>query len=213
MLLANVKTELPNEYVFTGSHVHELPEWALTVLDPWDSHGLELIEVGGQVKCDPSINSILAAAAVTPTEALVVFNGKTIRAPIAQINPAVVELACNEKGCVLIPKDKNPFNDLVVNSDGQVSYLHFDGEKVSSHKIEILEVGGTAKVDPSVHPILAAAAVSPTEALVQFNGKTMRAPIAQINVAVVELACSEKGCVLIPRDKNPFNDLEVSANG
>ena len=78
----------------------------------------------------------------------------------------------------MIPKDKNPFNDLVVKSDGQVSYQHFDGEKVSSHKIELIEVGGTAQCDPSVHPILAAAAVSPTEALVQFNGKTMKAPIA-----------------------------------
>ena len=41
---------------------------------------------------------------------------------------------------------------------------------MSTHGIELNEVGGNVEVAPYVDPELAAAAVSPTEAIIQFDG-------------------------------------------
>ena len=61
---------------------------------------------------NPGTDAELAAAAITPTKALIQHNGETIVAPMEDIDPERVELACNDDGCVLIPDDNNPYNDV-----------------------------------------------------------------------------------------------------
>ena len=56
----------------------------------------------------------LAAAAVSPTEAVIQIDGRSIIAPIDQIDPDKLELACGLGGCALIPDDGNPHNDIIV---------------------------------------------------------------------------------------------------
>jgi len=41
------------------------------------------------------------------------YEGQTIIAPIVNIDTDKVELACNDDGCVLIPDDGNPLNDVI----------------------------------------------------------------------------------------------------
>ena len=78
---------------------------------------------------------------------------------------------------------------------------------ISSHGYPLNEVGGNIYVDPRIHPEIAAAAVSPTEAVLQRDGKTTIAPMKDINTDATELACNLDGCVLIPDDNNPHNDI------
>lgn len=62
----------------------------------------------------PGTDAELAAAAVSPTEAVIQVDGESIIAPIAHIDPDKVELACDDTGCALIPDDGNPYNDIIV---------------------------------------------------------------------------------------------------
>mmetsp|Transcript_15720 Transcript_15720/g.18664 ORF Transcript_15720/g.18664 Transcript_15720/m.18664 type:complete len:124 (+) Transcript_15720:1129-1500(+) len=77
---------------------------------------MELNMVGGNVVVDPSINAELAAAAVSQDEAVIQHNGESFIAPISEIDPDAVELACDDHGCALIPDDGNPYNDIIVES-------------------------------------------------------------------------------------------------
>ena len=43
---------------------------------------------------------------------MIVIDGKAFDAPMTEINPDMVELACSPKGCALIPRDDNPLNDV-----------------------------------------------------------------------------------------------------
>ena len=63
--------------------------------------------------------------------------------------------------------------------------------------------------DAQVDPEIAAAAVSPYESVVQVDGKSHVVDMDAIDPDKVELACNEDGCVLIPDDSNPYNDLQV----
>ena len=80
---------------------------------PQSTHGFALNEVGGNVQVAPCVDAEIAAAAVSPTEAVVQYEGQTIIAPIMNIDADMVELACNDDGCVLIPDDGNPHNDVI----------------------------------------------------------------------------------------------------
>ncbi len=94
------------------------------------SHGIVLNLVGGHVQVHPSIDPMIAAAAVSQTEAVIQFNGESILAPIDQIDPVTVELCCNDDGCCLIPNDGNPHNDIILQpytascADGGCSLDH-----------------------------------------------------------------------------------------
>ena len=65
------------------------------------------------------------------------------------------------------------------------------------------------KVDPSLNPELAAAAVNQDEAVIVHEGQAFLAPINAIDPEAVELACNEEGCALIKDDGNPDNDIHV----
>ena len=67
--------------------------------------------------------------------------------------------------------------------------------------------GGNVETYGDVHPELAAAAVSPHEAVIQVDGETIIAPLSSIDPSKVELACDDTGCTLIPDDGNPHNDI------
>ena len=71
----------------------------------------------------------------------------------------------------------------------------------------LYQTGGHVEVDPNVHPELAAAAVSQTEAVIQNDGKSYIVPMDQINPDKVELACDMTGCALIEDDGDPTNDI------
>ena len=79
----------------------------------------------------------------------------------------------------------------------------------STHGIDLVRVGGHISVDPSIDAKLAAAAISPTECVIQVNGEAIVAKFDQVDTSKVELVCNDKGCALIPNDDNPFNDLIV----
>lgn len=82
------------------------------------THGYALNVVGGHIDdLHPDVDKELAAAAVSQTEAVLQHNGESFLAPLAHIDPDKVELACNMKGCALIPDDGNPFNDVVVDEE------------------------------------------------------------------------------------------------
>jgi len=84
---------------------------------PQSTHGFALNVVGGNVPVSPYVNPELAAAAVSSTEAVLQHDGQTFILPIDEIDADKVELACDDDGCVLIPDDGNPHNDLIaVNS-------------------------------------------------------------------------------------------------
>lgn len=140
----------------------------------------------------------LAAAAINPHEAIIQIDGRTIKAPFEGIDVDKVELACNDEGCVLIHDDGNPYNDIILpNSDGVKS----------SHGFELNKTTGGLKNLKHVDPEIASAAINPHEAIIQIDGKTRTVPIHQIDVDKVELACDDDGCVLIPDDGNPYNDI------
>ena len=73
----------------------------------------------------------------------------------------------------------------------------------STHGYPLNEVGGHVPVMPGTEPELAAAAITPTEVVVQQDGRTYVAPIDKIDPDKVELACNLDGCALIPDDRNP----------
>ena len=76
--------------------------------------------------------------------------------------------------------------------------------------MKLYRTGGHVKAaDPYTDPELAAAAVTPHEAVIQLNGESHVVAMHKINVDKVELACDKKGCALIPDDGNPHNDIHV----
>ena len=77
---------------------------------------MELNMVGGHADVASGTAQELAAAAVSSTEAVIQHDGQSFVAPIDQIDPDAVELACNDEGCALIPDDGNPYNDIVLES-------------------------------------------------------------------------------------------------
>ena len=196
----------------------------------------------------PDVHPEIAAAAVSPTEAVIQYNGESIIAPIDHIDPSMTELACNDDGCALIPDDGNPHNDVIVQSPDAHYYDHMNGGSIndgivdpnmhgdmhfddghfhadgsyhtdhtheepmplSSHGYALNVVGGNVQVSPDVHPEIAAAAVSQTEAVIQYNGESIIAPISHIDHTMTELACNDDGCALIPDDGNPYNDVVVA---
>jgi len=83
---------------------------------------------------------------------------------------------------------------------------------LSSHGIELPEVGGHVAVSADIDPELAAAAVTADHAVIIHEGQAFLAPIDAINVDAVELACNDHGCALIPDDGNPHNDIHVHAH-
>ena len=83
------------------------------------THGIALNMVGGHAEVPVGTNAELAAAAVSATEAVIQHEGQSFVAPIDQIDPNAVELACNDDGCALIPDDGNPHNDIIVDDKGQ----------------------------------------------------------------------------------------------
>ena len=133
--------------------------------DPmYSTHGIELNVTGGNVDVLPGTNAELAAAAVSPTEAVIQVDGQSIIAPMDHIDPDKVELACDDTGCALIPDDGNPYNDIIVNDSYaapmQSSYIdqpyyeggidfedqfHYDQAytaPASTHGIELNMTGG-----------------------------------------------------------------------
>ena len=60
---------------------------------------------------------------------------------------------------------------------------------------------------PDVGPELAAAAVSPDHVVTQKDGVSRIVSMEDIDIDKTELACDEDGCVLIPDDGNPHNDI------
>mmetsp|Transcript_6664 Transcript_6664/g.9089 ORF Transcript_6664/g.9089 Transcript_6664/m.9089 type:complete len:213 (+) Transcript_6664:348-986(+) len=127
-LLHGRQTRLNYKYLFEGQmsfeqlHEKEFGEpFPMVYADnghkgPGSTHGIQLVRVGGHVEVDPSINPTLAAAAISPTEAVIQVDGEAVIARFDAIDVSKVELVCNEEGCCLIPKDDNPHNDLVVES-------------------------------------------------------------------------------------------------
>ena len=43
---------------------------------------------------------------------MIVIEGASFLAPMEAIDPLSVELACNDRGCALIPEDGNPDNNI-----------------------------------------------------------------------------------------------------
>ena len=79
--------------------------------------------------------------------------------------------------------------------------------KLSSHGYELFKTGGNIDLPDHIDPELAAAAVSPHDAVIQIDGKSIVAPMEHIDTTKVELACDDYGCALIPDDGNPHNDI------
>ena len=102
----------------------ECPEFPWVVIeDPkFSSHGMVLNEVGGHADLKVSEDSDLSpqaltelqAAAIDAANVVIQYNGETYYAPIEQVDPDKVELACTADGCVLIPDDANPHNDIIL---------------------------------------------------------------------------------------------------
>ena len=81
-------------------------------------------------------------------------------------------------------------------------------EPQSSHEIDLNVVGGHVQAHSAhVEPEIAAASVSPTESVIQVDGKSFKVDMDSIDKDKVELACNEEGCALIPDDGNPYNDI------
>lgn len=165
--------------------------------DASSSHGIELKRTTDGLDLD-YVHPELAAAAINPHEAIIQIDGRTIKANFNDIDVDKVELACNDEGCVLIHDDGNPYNDIILPNQ--------DGVK-SSHGFELNKTTGGLKNLKHVDPEIAKAAINPHEAIIQIDGKTRTIPISEIDVDKVELACNDDGCVLIPDDGNPYNDI------
>jgi len=61
------------------------------------------------------------------------------------IDPLAVELACNDDGCVLIPDDANPENDIIVTNEKK------DGGalNVAIPSLDNMDVGLVPNVNPT----------------------------------------------------------------
>ena len=119
------------------------------------SHGIDLKKTTQGLDLD-DVHPELAAAAINSEEAIIQVDGKTIVADIDEIDHNKVELACDGDGCVLIPDDGNPYNDIVVSDDDVAQ---------SSHGIELHRTAEGLDLR-NVHPEIAAAAINPHEALI-----------------------------------------------
>ena len=97
---------------------------------------------------------------------------------------------------------------------GDSQHHHDDQpEPLSSHGMELYKTGGHVKPAYQVDPELAAAAVSPHEAVIQVGDRSITAPFDHIDTDKVELACYKDGaCALIPNDGNPYNDITLTPN-
>jgi len=74
---------------------------------------MKLHKTGGHIEpADPHTNEEIAAAAVSPHDAVIQLDGSTHIVPMNAIDPNKVELACDDSGCALIPDDGNPHNDI-----------------------------------------------------------------------------------------------------
>lgn len=83
-------------------------------------------------------------------------------------------------------------------------------EPKSSHNIDLNVVGGHVQAQSAhVEPEIAAASISPTESVIQLDGKSFSVDMDSIDEDKVELACNDHGCALIPDDGNPHNDIRV----
>lgn len=78
------------------------------------THGMVLNDAGGHAAVPEGTPAELAAAAVDANTVVIQHNGESYYAPIDQVDPDKVELACHMDGCALIPDDGNPYNDIVV---------------------------------------------------------------------------------------------------
>ena len=87
-----------------------------TEILPFNSHeGVNLPMVGGHVKLDdPSVDPMLVAAAYDQTNVVFVFGDVAYLVPMSGIDTDMVELACNERGCALIPNDFDESNDVAL---------------------------------------------------------------------------------------------------
>ena len=61
------------------------------------------------------------------------------------IDPFAVELACNDDGCVLIPDDDNPHNDIIVNNEKKDS----GAKNVAIPSLDNMDVGLVPDVNPT----------------------------------------------------------------
>ena len=61
------------------------------------------------------------------------------------IDPLAVELACNDDGCVLIPDDDNPQNDIIVTNDKK----DVGAQNVAIPSLDNLDVGHVPDVNPT----------------------------------------------------------------
>ena len=95
------------------------------------------------------------------------------------------------------------------NLDHEMASLYSGDDMFNSHGLDFPVVGGNIDVGPSVAPELAAAAYDENKAVLMHEGEAFLAPFDAINTDAVELACNDDGCVLIPDDNNPHNDLYV----
>ena len=120
-LLSCRDKQLPYRYNFSGSYVEPHHDHANDHHDdhhaPQSSHGYALNVTGGHVpdsELPYGTHPEIAAAAYNPEEAVLQANGESILVPLGAIDPSKTELACDEDGCVLIPDDGNPHNDIHV---------------------------------------------------------------------------------------------------
>ena len=173
---------------------------------PQSTHGIKLNITGGHAPTSPYADPELAAAAINPHEVVIQVDGKSIFAPIDEIDPNKVELACDDTGCALIPDDGNPYND-IHPVGGKSSHEPSYSAPKSTHGIDLPLVGGNSYVPYGTDPEIAAAAVNPHEAVIVHGGKAFLAPIDEIDPDKVELACNDDGCALIQDDGNPYNDI------
>lgn len=105
-------------------------------------------------------------------------------------------------------KAYKPEPEPVYKPEPEVYHAESDYNPNSSHGIDIKKgASGDVEVAPGTHPELAAAAISHDKVVLQVDGKTIIAPMSEVDTDKVEVACDEDGCVLIPDDNNPHNDL------
>lgn len=69
----------------------------------------------------------IAAAAVDETNAVIVYNGMAILAPMKDIDSTKTELACNGIGTALIQDDGNSENDITIDVNNPNIHYHADG--------------------------------------------------------------------------------------
>lgn len=130
------QTELTTRYGFPGDYqpkydhskhsAHEpvsKPSYPPKQQSYGSTHGIDLKATGGHVKPAYPVDPELAAAAISPYEAVIQLdNHKVVTAPFDEIDPDKVELACNDHGCALILDDGNPYNNVGPSKEVPPSY-------------------------------------------------------------------------------------------